>query len=87
VDAIKNVVECYKDWLNDMETEPNGLSAKLFNMNCKNNPFDLVEGVIPKTSFLGLSKNYDLFDKKLNDNNIEKKRTKRVFSRTFLSCY
>ncbi len=60
---MSSFFDAYKEWLTEMKY--NTRSLDLFNLNCGNKPFDVVNGVTPRkvTSF---HSNYDLLTSWLN---------------------
>ena len=63
VGDLKSFLSDYLNWLEQMEKNKRPL--KLFNLQCGNKPFNVVEGVKPASVFSTKS-DYDLFDSRLN---------------------
>lgn len=54
---LKEFIRTYKEWLYDMED--NNRSLKLFNLDCGDKPFDVVNGYSPETGFFEKLKGAD----------------------------
>jgi hypothetical protein len=60
---LKSFIEKYRGWLEEMKG--NTRSLDLFNINCKDKPFELVTGIKPK-KILSIYSDYDLLTSSLN---------------------
>lgn len=69
---LKQFTISYEEWLEEMAS--NDRSLRLFNINCKDKPFDVVNGIQEKKHFFEKNKNYNLVHARLGKKGEEAKK-------------